>query len=68
MTWPLWPSVIGLLCVRPHLSLRARSRTTAFEPKSLAPLRPEHDTPFYDATQEGVVRIKDEAETTVFWL
>jgi hypothetical protein len=43
-------------------------RATAYEPKSLAPLRPEPDTVFYESSQEGVVRVQDEPETTVFWL
>jgi len=42
---------------------------TAFLPKSLAPLRPADDEVFDGVYhQEGVVRIKDEAESTVFWL
>jgi hypothetical protein len=42
--------------------------TTDFKPKSLEALRPENDTPFYESSQDGVVTIKEEPETTVFWL
>jgi len=41
---------------------------TDFKPKSLESLRPEPDTPFYESSQDGVVTIKEEPETTVFWL
>lgn len=41
---------------------------TTFEPKAFADLRPEPDGAFGEYTKEGVVVIKDDEDTTVFWL
>jgi hypothetical protein len=43
-------------------------KKTDFHPRSLAPLRADTDEPFGDSTRDGEVHVKDEAETTVFWL